>query len=106
MLSKSLRLASLTYMSNVLSQQVPETSEPSVMEISPKEREIFANFTTWYGNVDTEITDHVLTGKTNWEIPEWLDGVFPSSGPSVQEFGGYEFDHYADGLGRFSSFRL
>lgn len=39
-------------------------------------------------------------------MPNWANGIFISSGPSEHETDGYEFNHFLDGLGRYSSFKL
>ena len=86
--------------------QITFGREAGQRQFSPGEVELFSNFTTWYDTVHDEATDHVLKGNTNWNIPEWLEGIYISSGPSVQEFADYEFTHYFDGFGRFSSFNI
>ena len=101
MLSTTLKLATLSSLA-----QITLGREASLREHSPKEIEIFRNFTSWYDTVHDETNNHVLKGSTNWDIPEWLDGIYISSGPSVQEFADYEFNHYFDGFGRFSSFNI
>ena len=108
MLSNSFKLATtLGCLSQAMGQQVPEGAEqPSTSARSALENEIFANYTSWYDDADQEISNEILTGTTNWDIPSWLEGIYISSGPSIQGMGKYEFDHYFDGFGRYSSFNI
>lgn len=62
--------------------------------------------TAYYDSVDQESTNMTMTGMTDWTMPDWANGLFITSGPSEIETDGYEYNHYFDGLGRCSSFRL
>lgn len=73
-----------------------------------EEKDTFDKFASYYDSTttDKESENLSLTGKTNWKMPEWANGMLISSGPSEHETDGYQYNHFFDGLGRFSSFKF
>ena len=54
-------------------------------------------------SVEDEVEDYELVGKTSWQMPNWANGVFVTSGPSKHEMNKTKFTHVLDGFGRFSN---
>ena len=72
----------------------------------PIEHEYFKNLSTLWESVEDECQDFELTGNTDWQMPEWAEGVFVTSGPSKHEMNTTKFGHLLDGFGRFSNIKF
>ena len=67
----------------------------------------FSKLATYFESTVEECIDIELKGESDhWQLPSWTDGVFMSSGPSKHDMNGTQINHYVDGYGRFSIFKI